>query len=83
MSIVFRNKLLRGKNWRQFQSSDEKTQDPHPDPEHSVGNDGRKQEPRVNPVLTWHVFFKHVTSHTPVKYILNGQFGIYIFLLFL
>ena len=60
-------------------------QDPHPDgnPEHLVGNGGRKQEPLVNPVLTSHVLFKHVTSHTLVKYILKGQFGIYVFLLFL
>ena len=26
VSVVFSNKLLRGKNWRQFQSSDEKTE---------------------------------------------------------
>jgi hypothetical protein len=43
------------------------TQDPHPDgnPVHLVGNGGRKQEPWVPPVLTWHEFFKHVTSHAP------------------
>ena len=60
-------------------------QDPHPDgnPEHLVGNGGRKQEPWVPPLLTWHEFFKHLYSHAPVKYISKGQFGIYIFLLFL
>ena len=65
------------------------TQDPHPNgnPEHLPV--GREQEPWDISLLTWHEFFKHLYSHVgqsqgfPVKYISKGQFGIYIFLLFL
>ena len=39
------------------------THDPHPggNPLHEVLNGGRKQDPMVDPVLTWHEFCLHVT----------------------
>ena len=39
----------------------------HPDgnPEHLVGKGGRKQDPIVPPVLTWHELSKQVTWQDP------------------